>query len=168
MSDASSRSSLVIPALAPLYGALSPLVDPLLRVVAGLWLVPHGAQKLFGLWAGPNSPVGFEALSAAFEKYMGLPGFLGPLAALLEFIGGILLVLGLLTRPVAAVIFVEFLVIVFQVHLPRGFFASGGGIRVSPDVVHSRSHDCHSRRRPLVARPRHRPRILSPVPESDP
>lgn len=127
MSDASSRSSLVIPALAPLYGALSPLVDPLLRVVAGLWLVPHGAQKLFGLWAGPNSPVGFEALSAAFEKYMGLPGFLGPLAALLEFIGGILLVLGLLTRPVAAVIFVEFLVIVFQVHLPRGFFASGGG-----------------------------------------
>lgn len=127
MSDASPRPTLIIPVLGPLYDALMPLIDPVLRIIAGLWLVPHGAQKLFGLWAGPNSPVGFEALTQAFEKNMGLPGFLGPLAALIEFFGGILLVLGLLTRPVAAIIFVEFLVIVIQVHLPRGFFAGGNG-----------------------------------------
>ncbi len=122
-----SQPKLLLPALAPLYAALNPLCDPLIRIVTGLWLIPHGCQKLFGWGAGANSPVGFDALSQAFEKYMGLPGFFGPLAALIEFVGGIFLVLGFLTRPVAAIVFVEFLVIVFMVHLPKGFFAQGGG-----------------------------------------
>jgi putative oxidoreductase len=122
-----SQPGLLIPPLGAIYAALNPICDPLIRVVAGLWLIPHGCQKLFGFGAGPNSPVGFDALSQAFEKYMGLPGFLGPLSALIEFVGGIFLVLGFLTRPVAAICFVEFLVIVFAVHLPHGFFSQGGG-----------------------------------------
>ncbi len=122
-----SQPKLLIPAFAPIYAALNPLCDPLIRVVTGLWLVPHGASKLFGLWAGPNSPVGFDALSQAFEKYLGLPGFLGPLSALIEFVGGILLVLGFLTRPVAAIVFAELLIAVLAVHLPHGFFAQGQG-----------------------------------------
>jgi len=121
------RPQLLIPMLGPLYERLNPCVDPLLRVVTGLWLVPHGAQKLFGWWAMPNSPPDLAAMSQAFEQHLGLPGFFAPLAALIEFVGGIMLVLGLLTRPVAAVVFVEFLVIVFLVHMPHGFFAQGGG-----------------------------------------
>lgn len=38
----------VIPVLHPVTEALSPLAEPLVRVTAGLLLVPHGSQKLFG------------------------------------------------------------------------------------------------------------------------
>jgi len=37
-----------IPALAPITDALSPLAEPMIRIAAGLLLVPHGTQKLFG------------------------------------------------------------------------------------------------------------------------
>jgi putative oxidoreductase len=117
---------LLLPFLSPIYAGLEPLTSPLLRVVTGLWLIPHGAHKLFG-WFPSKTPVGFDALSQAFEKYMGLPGIFGPLAALIEFFGGILLVVGLLTRPVAAIVFVELLIAVLAVHLPHGFFSEGGG-----------------------------------------
>ena len=62
-----------------------------------------------------------------FEQHLGLPGFFAPLSALIEFACGILIAVGLLTRPAAAIVFGEFLVIVFAVHLPHGFFAQGGG-----------------------------------------
>ena len=117
---------LLLPFLGPLYAGLEPLTWPVLRIMTGLWLIPHGAHKLFGVFES-KTPVGFEALSQAFAKYLGLPGFLGPLTALIEFFGGILLVLGLLTRPVAAIVFVELLIAVLTVHLPHGFFAEGGG-----------------------------------------
>lgn len=122
-----SQPKLLIPALNPIYTALNPLLDPLLRIITGLWLIPHGAQKLFGWNAGPNQPVGFDALSQAFEKYLHLPGVFGPLAALIEFVGGILLVLGLLTRPAATIVFVELLIAFITVHLPNGFFADAHG-----------------------------------------
>ena len=122
----SPQPKLLLPFLGPLYAGLDPLTLPLLRVVTGLWLIPHGAHKLFGVFAS-KTPVGFEALSQAFEKYLGVPGILGPLSALIEFFGGILLVLGLLTRPVAAIVFVELLIAVLTVHLPHGFFSEGGG-----------------------------------------
>ncbi len=121
-----SQPKLILPFLGPLYDALEPLTWPVLRIMTGLWLIPHGAHKLFGVFES-KTPVGFDALSQAFEKYMGLPGVLGPLSALIEFFGGILLVLGLLTRPAAAVVFVELLIAVLVVHLPRGFFAEAGG-----------------------------------------
>lgn len=78
-----------------------------LRIVTGLLFMQHGAQKLFGV-------LGREAVASLYSQ----PG----LAGILEFFGGALIVLGLLTRPVAFVLAGEMAWAYFQAHLPRGFF----------------------------------------------
>jgi putative oxidoreductase len=112
-----------IPALASFYEGLAPLAEALARVTAGLCLVPHGAQKLFGAFGG-----GGLAGTAQFLGQAGYePGWLwAVLLALTEFAGGLLLAVGLLTRPAAAAIFL-FLVTATVHHLPRGFFWNEGG-----------------------------------------
>ncbi len=103
--------------------ALSPFADPLVRVAAGLLLVPHGAQKLFGWFGG----YGLEATGQFFATKLGLPASLALLAGVIEFFGGLLLAVGLATRPVAALVFGLMAVAVLQVHLPAGFFWTDGG-----------------------------------------
>jgi putative oxidoreductase len=76
----------------------------LLRVVAGLMFATHGAQKLFGAFGG--SPV--EAAS-----------LLG-IAGIIELAAGVLIALGLLTRPLAFLASGEMAVAFFVVHAPRG------------------------------------------------
>ncbi len=75
-----------------------------LRLGAGLLFLQHGLQKLFGLLGGKPVPLASQ---------MGVAG-------LLEFVGGILLVVGLLTRPVSVVLTLEMLVAFFMAHAPRG------------------------------------------------
>ena len=122
-SNRTSPERLYIPALAGLYDALSGLAYPLIRVVVGLWLMPHGAQKLFG-WFGGNA----EGTAGFFAK-IGLEPALPLVYAvgIVEFFGGLLLVVGLLTRPAAVAVFVVLFVAVFKVHLANGFFVTGGG-----------------------------------------
>jgi putative oxidoreductase len=87
--------------------------------------MPHGAQKLFG-WFGGR---GLAATAQGFEQNLGLvPGlFWGGLVGATEFFGGLLLALGLLTRPAALGVVVIMAVAVFAVHLPNGFFWGNGG-----------------------------------------
>ncbi|MCD6009788.1 DoxX family protein [Halomonas sp. IOP_31] len=101
------------------------LAYPLIRVTTGLLLMPHGAQKLFGWFGG----YGLSGTGAYFGDTLGMqPGILFALiAGLIEFFGGLALVLGLLTRPVAAVVAV-FLAVALSVHVPNGFFWTDGGI----------------------------------------
>lgn len=114
---------LLIPALGPVYGALSPLFEPLIRITIGLLLIPHGAQKLFG-WYGGH---GLAGTGQAFAEMGFEPGmFWATVVALLEFFGGILLILGLLTRPVALLVAI-FMAVAVVVHLPQGFFWTAGG-----------------------------------------
>ena len=113
----------IIPALGVLYKSLSPIADAVVRVTAGLLLLPHGAQKLFGMFGG----YGVEATGQFFAAKLGLPASLALVAGLIEFFGGILLALGLLTRPVAAMVFGLMAVAVVQVHLGIGFFWTAGG-----------------------------------------
>jgi putative oxidoreductase len=121
----SAAPRLAIPALGGFYAVSERLAFPLVRVTAGLLLVPHGAQKLFGWFGG----YGLEATGAFFADTLGLaPGLLfAALSGGIEFFGGLALALGLLTRPAAAAVFASMAVAVFQVHLGAGFFWTEGG-----------------------------------------
>jgi putative oxidoreductase len=99
------------------------LAEPVVRVTAGLLLMPHGAQKLFGLFGG----YGLEVTGQFFATKLGLPPALAAIAGAIEFFGGLFLALGLLTRPVAALVVGLMSVAVVSVHLGNGFFWTEGG-----------------------------------------
>lgn len=75
-----------------------------LRVAAGLAFAQHGAQKLFGLLGG-------RAVELASQR---------GLAGIIEFVGGIMIALGLFTTPVAFIASGEMAWAYFQSHAPRG------------------------------------------------
>jgi putative oxidoreductase len=87
--------------------AYAPYFLAALRIIAALLFIAHGTSKLFG-WpsAGMQPPL------------MSLFG----LAAVIEIAGGILLVLGLFTRPVAFILAGEMAVAYFMAHAPKDFF----------------------------------------------
>ncbi len=80
----------------------------LLRIVTALLFLEHGTSKLFGF---PPSP---------FPVH-GLMSMIGA-SAVLEALGGFLLLLGLFTRPVAFILCGEMAVAYFMVHAPHNFF----------------------------------------------
>jgi putative oxidoreductase len=121
MADATSR--LYVPALGGIYSAVGTYAEPILRIVLGGVLIPHGCQKLFGLFGG----MGFAANAALFDKLGYTPGaFWGTLVGCTELIGGILLVLGLFTRFAAAAV-VIFMIMAIHFTSAKGFFWSAGG-----------------------------------------
>lgn len=113
----------VIPALAPITRALSPYAEPMVRAAAGLFLMPHGMQKLFSWFGG----YGLEATGQFFATKLGLPASLALVAGLIEVFGGLALAFGLFTRVAAALVFGMMAVAVVQVHLAAGFFWTDGG-----------------------------------------
>jgi putative oxidoreductase len=115
----------LIPALAPLEKALAPFAEPVLRVVAGLMLMPHGAQKLFGWFGG----YGLEGTGQFFATKLGLePGVLmAGLAGSVEFFAGLALAIGFLTRPAAAAVAFMMVVAIATAHWSAGFFNTNGG-----------------------------------------
>jgi putative oxidoreductase len=84
----------------------------LLRIVTGFLFMPHGAQKLFGLFGGFGGQPG---AAAPLFSLMGLAG-------ILEFFGGLFVLFGLFTRPVALILSGQMAVAYFMAHLPRGFW----------------------------------------------
>jgi putative oxidoreductase len=98
----------------------------IIRLAAGLFLMPHGAQKLFGLFGGG----GLDGTAQFFEANLGLtPGLLfAALAGTTEFFGGLFLALGFLTRLSALAVCVLMAYAAFAVHLGSGFFWTAGGL----------------------------------------
>jgi putative oxidoreductase len=116
----------------------------ILRIVAGFLFIVHGTQKLFGFPGGmPGGPV--DLMSRA------------GVAGVIEVFGGALLLLGLLTRPIAFLLSGEMAFAYFLVHAPKGFwpllnagelsalysflflyFAAAGGGPISMDAMIAR------------------------------
>lgn len=114
-------SRLIIPGLAGLYSSISPYSYSIIRFIAGAILVYHGYGKLFGgIIQGVADhvivPLGLP-MPLAWAYFLGI----------LEFFGGIALALGFLTRPIALMLTVEFLIITFW-HSGNGYsFSSPKG-----------------------------------------
>jgi putative oxidoreductase len=115
----------------------------ILRVAVAAVFIHHGWQKVFVF--------GFAGVTGAFT-HMGvpLPGVMGPLIGVLEFFGGIALLIGFLTRPLALAFFCDMLGAILLVKLSGGFgtyelefllcaaglaLAFSGGGRLSVDAV---------------------------------
>lgn len=87
----------------------APHLRSALRVVAAFLFMAHGTQKLFGAPAtGPRDPIELLSLMGA--------------AGVLETFGGLLLLLGLFTRPVAFILSGQMAVAYFLRHQPQGFW----------------------------------------------
>lgn len=85
----------------------APKVLAILRIMVGLLFIQHGMQKLVGF---PPPPMGMPMTE------------LTVFAGMMELIGGLFVVLGLLTRPVAFLLSGFMAVGYFMVHAPQGFF----------------------------------------------
>jgi putative oxidoreductase len=109
---------LFVPAMAGIYDIGSTISYPLIRFVAGFWLVPHGCQKLFGLFGGNIQGTATFFSKVGIEPALPLAYVVGSI----EFFGGLLIAIGLLTRPAAAAAAIMLAVAAFQVHVPNGFF----------------------------------------------
>jgi putative oxidoreductase len=91
------------------YVRWTPRLLSVLRMVAGFLFIAHGAQKLFGFLAPP----GASAPPAFSQMWVG---------GVLEFFGGLALIMGLFTRPVAFILSGMMAVGYFQMHAPSGFW----------------------------------------------
>jgi putative oxidoreductase len=112
-------SKLIIPGLGGLYAAIEEWTLPLLRIVTGLWLLPHGWSKLSG---------GLQGTADFFQSAGFSPGlFWAWMVALTEFFGGLFLAAGFLTRLVTIPIII-FLLAAASFHSSNGFMWSNGGL----------------------------------------
>ena len=95
----------------------------MLRVMLGIVIFPHGAQKIFGWFGG----YGFAGTMANFTDRMHIPWFFALLAILAESLGSWGLIIGFLTRIAAFGVLCNMIVAILLVHLPNGFFMNWGG-----------------------------------------
>jgi putative oxidoreductase len=102
---------LMFPALRPFYDWAEPVSWALIRITAGLMLIPHGWPKLM---MGINA----TAQMALVKRGIAPAEPLAVALIALETLGGLCIALGLFTRFWAAAVFVEMMVIVYH-HLPK-------------------------------------------------
>jgi len=92
------------------WSTWGPQTQSLLRIVAAFMFITAGTTKLFAFPAGMPNGATLEVLSQVW------------IGAVLEVVGGSLMLVGLFTRPVALVLSGEMAVAYFQFHAPRGFW----------------------------------------------
>lgn len=125
-SSDSQSPKLIIPALGGIYDRLKPFAYPLVRVTCGALLIPHGFAKLFQDAA--SGTAFFMAMTLGGHPKEDAGNFVGDwinwayYLGVLELVGGTFLVIGLLTRIVAAQVLVFMIVAMFWVHWGFGYF----------------------------------------------
>ncbi|MDW4497719.1 DoxX family protein [Sulfitobacter sp. D35] len=90
----------------------APVMLSVLRIMASLIFIAHGTQKLFGFPATDQMPAAFSLMW---------------IGGVLECFGGILLAIGLFTRPVAFILSGMMAVAYFMFHAPQNFFPTLNG-----------------------------------------
>ena|ERR1044071_3944374 len=115
------------------YARWTPRLLSVLRIIAAFLFMAHGAQKLFGFPAAPPPTPEQRARQECEQKCAPQPqqqqqqqqGGMQPMilvAGILEFFGGLLFLIGLLTRPVAFILSGLMAVAYFMAHAPGGFW----------------------------------------------
>jgi len=104
------------PKIVSKWSTWGPQMQSVLRIVAAFMYMSSGTMKLFAFPAGipPNGG------TVQLISQMGLGG-------VLDLFGGVLLLLGLFTRPVAFILAGEMAVAYFQFHFPQGFWPTMNG-----------------------------------------
>jgi putative oxidoreductase len=95
----------------------------IIRIVLGLILFPHGAQKMLGWFGG----YGFSGTMGFLTGTAGLPWIIAFLVIAIEFFGAIALIFGFATRIVSAGIISLFTGIILTSHFQNGFFMNWYG-----------------------------------------
>ncbi|GAB4165475.1 MAG: DoxX family protein [Winogradskyella sp.] len=93
------------------------------RLTLGLVILPHGAQKLLGLFGG----YGYSATMESLTTQMGLPSIVAFSVIIIEFFGSISLILGFFSRFWALALTGMFLGIIYTTQLEHGFFMNWFG-----------------------------------------
>lgn len=90
------------------------IVSTIMRVVLGILFLAHGISKL---------QMGLGNVEGWFTS-LGIPGFLGYVVAIIELVGGVLLIVGLFTRYVSTILAVILLGAIFTVKIPVGLLGN--------------------------------------------
>jgi putative oxidoreductase len=94
---------------------LQPLALLVMRLALGAVMIAHGYHKVFG---------GLQH-HAQFVASLGLPAWMGYISSYAEFLGGILVLIGLFTRVAAAAICIDLCVAIAKVHFHKGLIGPG-------------------------------------------
>ena len=97
---------------------LQPLALLVMRLTLGLIMTVHGSQKVFG---------GLHQFANVVHG-MGIPAWLGYMAAFVELLGGLMILVGFFTGAAAFAICIDLIVAIWKVHWQQGFTISDGRI----------------------------------------
>ena len=104
----------------------------IIRVVLGVVFIIHGGHKLFGWYGGP----GVKGMAYWLNSFgVAHPTLLAWMATLSEFVGGLLVLVGLLTPLAAAIIVSTMVVAIVLVHGKNGFLASNQGYEFNLSLI---------------------------------
>ena len=117
---AKGEAKLIYPGLSGFYETMMPIGGAAVRVIVGIMFLMHVSIKF---------KIGAAAVAANIMAKSGLEPALGfaYVAMALESIGGVCLIIGLLTRFFAAALAIEMLIALLFYHLTKGYAAVGGG-----------------------------------------
>jgi putative oxidoreductase len=95
----------------------------LMRLVLGIIFYAHGSQKMLGWFGG----AGYHSTVSEFTTYLHIPAFLAGCAIFAEFLGGLFLLAGFLSRFAALAVAIVMMVAILRVHFHNGLLGGPGG-----------------------------------------